>query len=164
MTGLFDTNLSYSALQLFLKFYYFSSFHIQNLVLLYEFNQLLFTRVNTNQQGAVVSVHTMHKQLYSTGPRDTKLQASKKCITVKHHIYIWGFSSCMSRQGSLEPQPSRWKQTHTEVLPESKPTTVSFWEQVFQSCLWRAEVSFRHASFYSGSLPLINYVKPRSFQ
>lgn len=70
----------------------------------------------------------------------------------------------MPGQGFLEPQPSRWKHTHTEVLPEPKSTTVSFWEQIFSSCLWRAEVSFRLASFYSGLSPLIKYVKTRSFQ
>lgn len=75
MTELFDTNLSYSALELFLKFYYFSSFHvfICNLVLLYKVKQLLYTRVNMYQQGAVVFVHVIHKQLYSIGPRDMKL-------------------------------------------------------------------------------------------
>lgn len=72
MSELFDTNLSYSALELFLKFYYFHSFHmlIGDLVLLCEVKQLLYTRVNMYQQGAVVSVHITHKQPYSIGQRD----------------------------------------------------------------------------------------------
>lgn len=51
MTELFDTNLSYSALELFLKFYYFSSFHmlICNLVLLYKIKQLLNLHIHKGE-------------------------------------------------------------------------------------------------------------------